>query len=866
MSKNTRYFSLITLSLFATIFTFGQKTSEEKINYYLQSNAQKIPLSESSVGQFEINRSTIDEKRGLTHHYLRQVVNDLPVLNGTAVFIEKDGNMNLASNRFVLGAFEVEANKSKINCTEVVDLVWAELTGEKSSSKKTVASTTKEGKVVVENPEYSREKIPVNNAYFFDGKMFRYIFEINIQMKDNKHWWNIYADANTGEILKKINWVLSCSFENCSDEKHFDHTALEKPTFQQQISMAPAPPPQNDSYRVLQIPIESPNHGVTTLAVGPFNSIASPFGWHDDNGLSGAEYTFTRGNNVYASEDANDDDSPGYSPDGGNALVFDFPINGGAPSSYLDASITNLFYMNNIMHDVWYQYGFDEQSGNFQQNNYGNGGLDNDFVNADAQDGSGTNNANFSTPPDGNNPRMQMFLWTDSPTSEFLTINAPSSLIGPYSSSIASFAPQPPVIPLTEDIIMVNSGGVEPMDACNAIVNFSAISGKIALVKRGTCTFAVKAENCQAAGALAVIIMNNVNTAPITMGGTPNVQINIPVIMVGLVDGNSFVSTLTNNVVLNGSISDQNSLTSTDSDLDNMIIAHEYGHGISTRLTGGPSNSDCLSNEDQMGEGWSDWFGLALTIEPGDLGIDKRGVGTYVQNEPTTGNGIRPAPYSTDFSINGFTYNATNSASISMPHGIGFVWCTVLWDLTWDFIAEYGFDPNMYTGTGGNNKIMELVIEGLKLQPCNPGAVDGRDAILLADQLINAGANECLIWKAFAKRGLGFNANQGSVDNRFDQNENFSIPLSCLVGLDESNLESNLTIFPNPTEDKITINSLNGNIDNITILDVDGREIFQTTPISSSNFIVDFSKYDSGIYFIVVNRNTIVNTRKVVKN
>jgi len=41
-----------------------------------------------------------------------------------------------------------------------------------------------------------------------------------------------------------------------------------------------------------------------------------------------------------------------------------------------------------------------------------------------------------------------------------------------------------------------------------------------------------------------------------------------------------------------------------DGDLDNGIIAHEYGHGISIRLTGGPSDSDCLNNSEQMGEGW----------------------------------------------------------------------------------------------------------------------------------------------------------------------------------------------------------------------------------------------------------------------
>ena len=76
------------------------------------------------------------------------------------------------------------------------------------------------------------------------------------------------------------------------------------------------------------------------------------------------------------------------------------------------ASVANLFYFNNIMHDFAYQLGFTEAAGNFQTNNFGRGGTGNDPVRAEAQDGSGTNNANFATPPDGSSPRMQMFLFT----------------------------------------------------------------------------------------------------------------------------------------------------------------------------------------------------------------------------------------------------------------------------------------------------------------------------------------------------------------------------------------------------------------------------------------------------------------------
>jgi hypothetical protein len=154
-------------------------------------------------------------------------------------------------------------------------------------------------------------------------------------------------------------------------------------------------------------------------------------------------------------------------------------------------------------------------------------------------------------------------------------------------------------------------------------------------------------------------------------------------------------------------------------------------------------------------------------------------------------------PYSTNTAINNATYALTNNTgSISEPHGIGFVWCTMLWDMSWAFIDTYGYDLNLYTGTGGNNMAMALVIEALKLQPCSPGFIDGRDAILAADLALNGGANTCLIWNVFAARGLGLSADQGNTNSRSDQSEAFDIPLgittplsNCIVSLSTMPIE-----------------------------------------------------------------------------
>src|SRR5690606_35354772 len=204
------------------------------------------------------------------------------------------------------------------------------------------------------------------------------------------------------------------------------------------------------SYNVYAFPLESPlwttpapPADARTLVANPDDPTASPFGWHDTDGVPGPEFTITRGNNVeaYTDVDNNNVPDPGSSPDGGGGLVFNFPLDlTQDPSTYRPAAVTNLFYWNNIIHDVMYQYGFDEPAGNFQVNNYGNGGLGGDDVRAEAQDGSGLNNANFGTPVDGFRPRMQMFVWTH-PLPNIVTVAPPSSAAGNYAASGAVFGP-----------------------------------------------------------------------------------------------------------------------------------------------------------------------------------------------------------------------------------------------------------------------------------------------------------------------------------------------------------------------------------------------------------------------------------------
>ena len=91
------------------------------------------------------------------------------------------------------------------------------------------------------------------------------------------------------------------------------------------------------------------------MATNSADSLASPFGWHDEDGAAGPEYTVTRGNNAHAfmDQDADNVPDPNGSPDGGAALKFDFPIDFTEHAqAYRDAATANLFYANNMIHDL----------------------------------------------------------------------------------------------------------------------------------------------------------------------------------------------------------------------------------------------------------------------------------------------------------------------------------------------------------------------------------------------------------------------------------------------------------------------------------------------------------------------------------
>jgi hypothetical protein len=133
-----------------------------------------------------------------------------------------------------------------------------------------------------------------------------------------------------------------------------------------------------------------------------------------------------------------------------------------------------------------------------------------------------------------------------------LTVNSPSGVAGNYAVGTASFGRQLNAAGLTGSVVAAtdpsDASGAATTDACSPLTNAAAVAGNIAVVDRGTCTFVVKARNCQNAGAIAVLVADNVSDSPPAgLGGTDD-SITIPIVRITQADGATLRSNLASGV------------------------------------------------------------------------------------------------------------------------------------------------------------------------------------------------------------------------------------------------------------------------------------------------------------------------------
>ncbi len=644
-SLNTHTFSWAkgaqkTAAIPYSVFNRGSAI-EQATRGYVNAMGAKHGVSASGFKQAEL-KYVSDNKRGSIISKYQQKVNDIEVY-GRQLNVLLNQNMELVAtsgyfanlpapqktlvDQFTLSAEEA-ISKAFNNITG--DAVKLSLLDKKANYQRFKASSD----------NYAFSEQPRGKKVYYPGRKTlipAYYVEVMISEKNSKDLiaYSHVISAVDGQVLNRTNLVQRDTF---TYKTFADSTAPFTP-FDNPMGNALTPHPSgvfND--KVTEVPAAM--NDVTLEHSG----ISTSDPWLP----TGA--TVTTGNNVDAYADLS-------APDGfnegdirptttsantfGYVFTHDDRVNS---NENINAATVNLFYVNNYLHDLYYNHGFDEVAGVAQTDNFGRGGIDGDVLRAEAQDYSGVNNATMATPADGASPRMHMFLWqTDT-------------------------------------------------------------------IRDGT--------------------------------------------------------------------------------VDNAIVEHEWGHYISSRLTGGGMYAN--NQGASMGEGWGDFFALMTMAREADqqlVGNDQWQApyndGGYAVNngfvEFAYFFGLRRAPYSTNMEHNAFTFKHIqdqvkvptthpisnlyqadfhmDGALNSEVHNSGEIWALMLWE---SYTAMLNRDGVSFSEA--QSRMMDYMVASMKMTPFAPTFTEARDALLAVAMATDA-ADHQVIRAAFAKRGMGLTAQS---PERFD--------------------------------------------------------------------------------------------------
>ena len=473
----------------------------------------------------------------------------------------------------------------------------------------------------------------------------------------------------------------------------------------------------------------------------------------------------TRGNNVDAFAGHTDPDGPEGPEQVLRATLtapgeFDRDYDVGseplAGEGQIMAAITQLFYTTNWLHDWWYDSGFVEAAGNAQADNYGRGGADSDPLKASAQDGAKQglrDNAYMETPADGESPEMHMFVWSPMTSEVELTVMGQDVPTGQAAFGLKVYDVTAPVAEL------VDGAGESPTDGCEPALG--DLTGAIALIDRGTCSFELKAKHAAEAGAVGALFANNVGEPGGYSPGPPDYEIEdapIPAHGISKADGAAIRAGLMKGEVtahMRGDTSPER-----DGTIDAMVVAHEWGHYLHLRLV--ECGSYACSGQS---EGWADFVALHRSLREGDDLHGTYGNAGLAGFDPTFYYGIRRVPYSVDFTRNALSFRHIADGEPlpddhpiqlidvpnSEPHNAGEVWATMLWEV---YVALHDAAQGEKSFAEVRRAMSDYVVAGMMLAPPDPTHLEQRDAILAAiaaqdpDDFI-------VVAKAFARRGAG---------------------------------------------------------------------------------------------------------------
>lgn len=880
------------------------QTSLQVVDNYLKKGITEG--NRTSVSQFSnieykvINENTIGDNIG-DYVKIQQIVNDIPVYHSFGTFQIKNKKVLTFNNSFKT---DIPLSKAaSLSAHEALE-IFASKSGKKlvlTNKLEDFDVHSKATNLLEGNVLYNDKEQILNYFQTPNGLKLAWVVLAAFRTKENKETllplYEVVIDANTGELLDKTSVVNECFVDSHANSNNVYKNNKEDFAwiYDDYYKVKPKAVAGSGSYKVIPANYQSPLQHDFTMVTNADDLVASKEGWHKAiSVIRNPDFPpvtdfQTVGNNVHVSSDTSGEASDliigssgllaSLAPlnlheesDGGENLVFDFPNPGSSinyqPLDYGKASTTQMFYSINSIHDILHYHGFNPKAGSFQAN-VGEGKHVTGITLAGLGKERTINNAFMIY-----SPRLVPEPVTCFFTFETLMSNAgvldvnDGPLQGNYLGAVGNnkaykYGEDPRV---TDTLVLLNDGaGASSTDGCEAPINGETFLNKVVLVDRGTCTFNVKVDNIKPFHPKGIIVINNQSTplsgeigVETTEGD--NSDLLFPIVTAELDLGTQLKQAVNNGESISVTLPATNyGLTKRDSGFDSQVILHEYTHAVSGRLT-----NAAMGGEEGMNEGWSDYAALNLTQQASQTGADQIEIGGYAFG----GGGMRPKPYTTDMSINPHTYDYLKEIGPgeNKQHPTGYLWAVMLWEMHWKFVDKYGFNPDHKSNQGGNNMALDLVLQGQKIQVPNPGFVDGRDAILQADQALFNGENKCIIWEAFAKRGLGYSAIQGLSASRMDGTEAFDLPEDCRVLATNEVNAGNISIYPNPTKDVVYIMAKD-DVLKAEIFDSVGRLIStQLLNPAQQKRSIDTSSLTKGMYVVKFHTKGEIVTKKIIKN
>ena len=355
------------------------QTEIATVKNYLTANAVKQNLSTADIAEMNVSSAYLSPTTGWYHLYFNQTHQSVEVYNGLLSVAMKGGQVDYVANNFVVNlASKVPSGTltTRINPVQALQkaATSVNLPPSNAASITEVSSTTLPdgtvNKAFYLDPAISNDKIDVK-LYWFpieenDGEKIKskvvLTWNVRIMTKDGQNIWNVQIDALSGNVIKTFDDVIHCNFGTPEHNKA-PHVCIDKkvPNLPNSKMLL------GNTYNVFDYPLEAPTFGARTTVISPYTKFVptgtgpgATNGWHSDGTTT---FTNTQGNNVWAKEDlaADNEGTIGASPSSAT-LDFNFPYTQatGTAAANLNAAITNMYYWNNVMHDVLWKFGFDE--------------------------------------------------------------------------------------------------------------------------------------------------------------------------------------------------------------------------------------------------------------------------------------------------------------------------------------------------------------------------------------------------------------------------------------------------------------------------------------------------------------------------